>query len=803
MMPATVRRLRPSPRPHCQATGEGGAAVGNVKARFLALAAAFLLCGLPTRIVATELPPDNAYVVVKDGHLSLDGKRVRFWGGIGGMPAFHVYRWALKAGKEGVQSDGSGHETEIIQKAVDRIEAYGFNMFRMWTLNQYFDEQPNGYVKGDRSLLDLTDEGVAELKRRGIRIWVGGAGDGGTARAEDVDIIDDPGTAEAWKAAVGKGTKCSDNEAAAWDPRLEAISIRNTRARLSRVNHHTGMRVADDPVFSVWELTNEQWWIQRMVGGRWQKLEPFFRDTLLKRWQAFLTGKYKDDQGLTTAWLGLLPGESLRDGTILLAPMRDAAAPSMFADANPQSAAKFENIKTPYGRSNFNAARARDVNEFFAGLILGHKQRLAAAFKTIGKSTLLSPLLHDTGMGYDGINQLVHQQADAVSYCAYVGGITHDPANPRFPWSSGLEMPPTTCLNVPWLEHNRVEGKPFLCYETNIGSPTKFRAEYPYRLLALATIQDWDAVCWHTLSGGYWWTKPNPLIDGLSAPGNGAAQFNMQYDEVLLSAIHAAGTIFVGQSLKPAPKPTTFIFGRKTIFSDESMDYAGSYGKNGLAMHDTTYRYGMRLKLDLGRDDDEIIGPVVDDNRFRWPQMQVKPTDQLTFDWRKGSLVMASTAAAVYTGFLGLSGGDSIRFGNGVDVTKVQVVNPPDAPYPVTPEENYVSIAISSSDGLPLAECRTAVISAVSTSMNTGVKVSRDPKGPDRPGHVWAGLLVENTGTQSVSRVACTITAPALAGMRYRMRDWLWNVVASGAIPADGVLAVSGTLPVFLIELER
>ncbi len=767
--------------------------------RFL-LSVCMSLAVLATLSPAQQLPPDSEYVTVKDGHLELHGQRVRFWGTTGSVPTTH-----LKNPPE--------DPYRFTRLNLDRIQAYGFNLIRVWNLNETTWKQPAGYVKGDGSKMDIYDWFIAECQRRGIRLWVGNAGSGGSAKADDVSIIDDPATAEAWKAAVGeKGIGgLGFYEATVWDPRLEAICIRNTSSYLNRINQHTGLRLADDPTFAVWELTNEQWLMPRMVGGNWQKLPKFFRDSLIVRWHEFLKKKYGTQEALTAKWCGMLPGEDLAKGTILLAPMRNAAKAASLNDANPTADAKFEGVDTLYGRDDVNTHRSRDVNEFFAELILQSKQRLATAFKKNGKGTALSPLLWDTGIGYDGVSQLIHQNADAVSHCAYIGGVEHDESNARYPFFSGLEEYPRICLDVPWLEHNKVEGKPFFCYETNIGSPAKFRTEFPYRILFLATIQDWDIVSWHTLSGGYAWDKEtkekNPLDGNISVPGHSASQFNFPHDEVLISAMRAAGAMFVGQSLKPVANPTTFIYGRKTLFSPESMDYAGSYGRKGLDMMNTTYLYGCRIKLDLNREDDEIVGRTVPLMTWSHPN-PLKPTDQMTYDWRKGYLRIDSPAAAAFTGFLAQYGSDQVKFDNGVVISKVSVENDADAPYPVTPEETYVSIGIASEDGKPLAECQRAVISAVSTSANKGLKVGRDPEAPDRPGHVWQGSKVfapkwDSHDPVQFSRVNCTVTAPALAGMKYRMRDWHWNVIGTGQVGADGMIEISAKAPVFMIELNR
>ena len=60
--------------------------------------------------LSAQLPPDKAYVQVgSDGHLYLDGKRIRFWGAIGKVPA-------------------DTYEANL--SLVKRVKSLGFNMFR-------------------------------------------------------------------------------------------------------------------------------------------------------------------------------------------------------------------------------------------------------------------------------------------------------------------------------------------------------------------------------------------------------------------------------------------------------------------------------------------------------------------------------------------------------------------------------------------------------------------------------------------------------------------------------------------------
>lgn len=182
-----------------------------------------------------------------------------------------------------------------------------------------------------------------------------------------------------------------NNVARAWDARLEAIAIRDMEAIAKHRNKHTGLRWCDDPTFAVWELSSEEWWMSRMVGGDWQKLPPFFRQSLIARWNLWLQQKYGDEAQLRAAWGGLLEGEQLQSGEILFAPMRGKVKAAVsLNDANPLVQSALEGGEQSYERKDFSVKRGEDVLAFLVELQVSHKQREAAAVKSWGKSTKLS-----------------------------------------------------------------------------------------------------------------------------------------------------------------------------------------------------------------------------------------------------------------------------------------------------------------------------------------------------------------------------------------------------------------------------
>jgi hypothetical protein len=748
---------------------------------------------------ASALPPDSAYCVVDaDGHLSIGGQRARFWGAIGSFP-----------GKQ-LTIDGDAYFNQ--RDAIRRAKMVGFNMFRIWHL-EYSDKG----AKGDLSRTDVSDFFMAECARQGVRIWA--AGFGGGAVYEDeiataVKVIDEPATADAWSAAIKSmvredwwtNKKKAVNlltPAVAWDPRLEALAIESMRRKANHVNVHTGMRHADDPTIAIWELTNEQWWMSNMFSGQWQKLPAYFRQSLIAKWNAFLLKKYGSQDALAKAWGFVFPGEDLAAGTVLLAPLSSAQQAAQLNDTNPAALEVFKTIATPIGRNECTAARSADVIEFLLETIISHKQRFSSQLKTWGKSARMSPVVFDTGIGQSIHAQYMQMHGDAVAHASYMEGIQINSANAipvtdkRWPFYSGLDKLPQLCNDVPWLEHNRPVGKPFLCYETQFGSPSKYRAEWPLRVAALGSVQDWDAACYH------YWTFDNykPVARDryagleLAKPGPGAFQYDYTSDELEQAGMRAAGALFRHQLVAPAPKPTVFRYGRAALYDPRSMDYGGDYNHTGLMdMMETAYASGMRLVIDPNQKEFvKTEGPVARRDHFN-KGCPLKPSDQITYDYQRGFVMMDSPGAASWTGFWGQYGQAAVKFANGVALSDVVHVDPPGTAFPAG-EEKFVSFTLASEDGKPLKECSKAVLVLVASSSNTDLAFPKKADGTFETKYGKAPVLV--------TRVAASVSAPQAAGMKYRMIDFNENVLAEGVVGADGTLKVPADKPVWLVELTR
>ena len=702
-------------------------------------------------VQGADLPPDSAYVTVdKEGHLVRNGERLRFWGAIGSMPR--------AAEKNGDMYYG-------IKESIRRIKKMGFNMVRDWSLR----DCAAPHTKGDGSRGDQHDFFIAECAKEGLFIW-------------------------APSICAGRGV------AVAWDPQLEANAIAGAVSRVNHVNVHNGLKLADDPTIVIWELSNEQWWMTKMLSGDWQRGSAASKKLLLDRWTEFLTRKYENQDKLIAAWGFLFPGEDLAKGTVLLAPTASEQPAARLNDSNPEALAKFQTIPGVIGRDQCTAARGGDVIEFFLQTIIGHKKRCEAALKACGKSVRLSPMVFDTGIGQSIGCEYMQMQGDAIAQDCYQEGGNEagqfPPYHKRWPFYSTLDSIPQLGKDVPWLEQNKILNKPFLVYETQMGAPNKYRAEWPLLIAATGIIQDWDAACYH------YWAFPDVgrdrpyAVRSISRPGAGATQYHYTSDEVEMATIRAGGAILRNSLCATAAKPTLFTYGAPALRDPRMMDYGGDYGGPMAQgdMQNTAFTYGMRLMIDPNQKEFvKIQGPVARLNGFD-RIIPLKASPQIQFDYNRGHLIFDAPGVASYTGFFSQYGSDTLRFANGVEVRQITHVDPPDMPFPGNPEK-YMSFTLASEDGKPLDQCRQAVLVLVSANFNSGTRATLKPDGKVEWNY--------GSGPVLTTRVSATVSARQAAGMRYRMIDFEENVLSEGTVGPDGILNIPADKPIWLTELTR
>ncbi|NBC82123.1 MAG: hypothetical protein GVY19_01960 [Bacteroidetes bacterium] len=797
------------------------------KIQFTCLAAfVFLATSCVDSHIYAQSYPDSDYVIVRNGHLTLDGERIRFWGYIGTLdpPPFKGKKFS-----EINDPDEKKAACELAKRKIDlqvqRMVDMGFNLVRYWAGN--WGHFSNNYQPGDNSYSDFLAYSLNKMDKHGLKIWWASAAEIGQIQPEDVKIIDDPATAKAWEDAIreiyqleGKNSKklglARGNLAVAWDPRLTELAVRRMELNTQfRNKYKNGLKMADDPQVVVWELINEEWWFSKMIGGKWQELPEFFQEQLLEKWHDYLLDKYENNQNIINAWGFLLPGENLMEKSIMLAPMRNSTKPIIMNDVNPIALESLTGIKQEYSREDFTAQRAADVIEFFMDTWLRYKNIRAEALKNSGKSCRLSPLVWDTGAGFEIQSQYLHQQADAVTMCTYVKGMHHDKNHDRYPFNSGLEELPRLSWDVPWVEHAKSPGKPFFAYETQIGNRTKYRAEYPMRIVSLASVNDWDIINWHDF-GEMGDPRDEKPYDGRIEVVN-ALSLHYGSDEVQVSQMYAAGEAFKNFALKPVQDPTLFIFGKQYLYHPESMDYGGSYGDIGKSMMPTSFAYGCNVYIDTslssnpdhpvfdGKEElyQEFIqkGYLVKGKTYKprvYEPNPIQPTNEIEYNWQKGHLLFDSPKIAAYTGFMAKYGTE-IVFDNGTILSDVSIQNPQEMPYPVTGDEKYISFILTSKDGKKLENTNEAIISLVSTSFNSGYTLDERS---DANEFVGPGVTNRGSTPVLVARVGATISNNALNGMQYTFRDWHMKALQSGVIQ-NGKLVIPAEEPIYIIELKR
>ncbi|MEX2382473.1 MAG: hypothetical protein WD490_08820 [Opitutales bacterium] len=749
---------------------------------------------------APNLPPDSAYVQVSEsGTLLQNGERVRFWGAVlNYMPArSKAFDFEPEDGPE-----ERGRKLEARRAAIDataeRLAGLGFNLVRSW--DTFDPTQP--YEAGDGSPQDLFAYTCHAFEQRGISLWIPQFNNIGNISEDDVDVIDSPEDAQAWRLALRewnaeKTKSIRGSKFSVHDPRTAALRLQRMKAYADFPNHYKGgLRLADDPQVVVWELSNEEWWFTSMLNGAWQGYPKFFRDQMMAAWHEFLLKKYTDNEGLRQAWGFLLEGESLDEASVLLAPLARPVREVVLNDVNPHAIDAQTARKQTFTRDDFTRQRGADVIEFLLKTVIAHKQVERDAVKSWGKSAALSPLVFDTGDGFRIQTVYLHQLADAVTMCTYLEGFAKDPQEPRFPWFSYLDEPPRMAHDVPWAEIGRVPGKPFFLYETQAMNPSKYRAEFPYRLLALSAIQDWDIVLWHCFPRPVVATDDAPYSRALEVGHGGfpAEGFHFRYDEVQSAAMKTAATVFRQGGLKTVENPTTFVFGKDLLYDPASMDYGGSFGDYGDKLAPTAFRHGLHMSVDPNAETTTVTGPLVLSRVHEGNP--IRSTSEIEWDWRKSHLKIDAPGAALYTGFFAQHGGP-LTFDSGVTLSEVRVHNPDDAPYPVGEAERFIAFGLASTDGRPLAESQRLEMTLVSTSFNRGAFY--DPANVAR-GKQWEGEK-KGTAPVQVSRVTATVQADFLHGKTYRFLDWHFREIGQGIVEENG-LQIPADLPVFLVQFE-
>lgn len=642
----------------------------------------------------------GVYVTAQDGHLRYGDQRLRIWG-------------ALGYGK------------------VERMRKMGFNGWRLWpTAGKAYSEEsirtgdfaPSS--QGDGSELDKIDRSFAEFKRNGFFLM---ATQLMGLPSVSLLVRDDSFVAggedwQEWKEAVKSMAKGQDAAGPASVRRLAFIDERISRARirhaknfLNHLNPYTGKKYAEDEAVAIWELDNELRFVPHVLDGGVDQWAPYFQRKFVAQWNDWLRRKYGSEAALRKAWGQWGPKEKW--GEFLPAPTTKQAA-------------------------QFPAARAEDFVRFTIELADRFYQQLRTECRAQAPSGIgvaVAPFSFDTQ--YKPSIPWLYQQSrsDVANFGMYFWGL-----------GSSLTTPPSAYV----MDSHTVEGRPTIIYETNQGRPSPYRAEFPYKLAALASWQDWDAIFFHYWGAWDMETDEEFLVQSLKHVDvnhfwNGVHHHN---DPVMTSAMAAAGRMFLNGSISPAPKPAIYRLGSEGIFG---------FGRaNGVPAGRDTFSRGSRirfepdqnfeLKVENGGPDTPLSGPV-------------QAGDQITWDWPRGRLIVDAPAARV---FVGPVTEEPWQFRDGLTLSGLS--------------SPWVAFGMTDADGKSLAQSRRLYISAVSDAVNTGFAFDWSVSG----GPVDQAKAIKSTGRAPmlVDQVDYTLSFPQTMNWEFQGYDFaLRRIVESSA----------------------
>ncbi|HEV7406588.1 MAG TPA: DNRLRE domain-containing protein [Chthoniobacteraceae bacterium] len=651
-------------------------------------------------------PAAGVFNVVKDGHFSYGGKRLRLWGMVG-------------------------------YGAADRLRKMGFNAQRVWepSLSRIYEakdfpaelakrgELPP-VTKGDGSILDEADAHFADLKAHGMFVMFAALTNSFPLKpllADDSFIAGGADWAD-WKKAVAAEKTDGDLKryAVFFDRRLQKVRLKSAEALLNHVNPYTGKRYAEDELIALYEVWNEDGGVNPFLNeGR--KLPPFFEREEQAQWSAWLGAKYHDEAGLLQAWGKLATGETL--ATVKPAPV--------LAE-----------------RAAYPEQRARDFTEFLFDAVVKFNNTFrdhcrALAPKGVGVNVV--PFSFDTQYRPSLPWLHVNAQGDVNCPGMYFWGL-----------KSSLAAPPSGYV----IDSHTVDGLPTVLYETNQARPNPSRAEYPIKLAAMASWQDWDGIFWH-----YWAAKDLKSDEEYLAgvlPQIVATHYwtgvQHERDPVMTSAMALAGRIFLQHEIKPAPAPSIYHVGRPGLFGFDFI--------NGIGAGRAMFARGSRIKFDPQSE----AKLTIENEVSKEPITAAVPSgDEILWDWPQGRLIIDSPSVKAYVGKVVA---EPYRFRDGTVLSGLS-----------TP---WVCWVLASADGRPLATAKRAFVTAVADATNTDFDFDWTVAG----GPLEQAKGVRNRGRAPVivEKVDYTLSLPAQADYTFSGYDFATRKVMETTVTNTNVV---------------
>jgi hypothetical protein len=219
-------------------------------------------------------------------------------------------------------------------------------------------------------------------------------------------------------------------------------------------------------------------------------------------------------------------------------------------------------------------------------------------------------------------------------------------------------------------------------------------------------------------------------------------------DPVMTSTMAAAGRLFLEGMIPPAPSPAIYRVGAKGIFS---YDYA-----NGLSMRGDTFERGAVLRFEP-EGDFALIKENAGDGAA--PSGPVRSGEAVTWDWPAGRLLIDTPRAKVYVGPAPEKGW---TFKDGITLSDVS--------------SPWVSFALVSADGRPLAETSRAYLTSMFDAANTGFEFNWSVQGG--PIDQAKGIINHGRSPALVDKVDYTVSFPRAMDWKVKSYDFLLRELA-------------------------
>lgn len=444
------------------------------------------------------------------------------------------------------------------------------------------------------------------------------------------------------------------------DDRFMAVKHDKFGRMLSHVNAKTGKPWAESGAVVCFELGGDEGYFKNLLDGR-IGLGEYFDRLLQIRWNEYLARTYRSTTRVLSAW-----NESF--------------------DPDEQRLENASILLRPYYRQRdfFPARRATDLVSF----VMEQEMRRFKALEEILRKKIGRPALcsFDTQYAPCVPYSYLNSQTDVMSLGCVSRGMV-----------SALRVPPS--LKMP--DSGAVRGKITVWRDLSAPRPNDFRAEFPFRVLALSSLQDPDVVYfseWLDTS------RRAPVEDDAEylkipldypTPGGGVNEGrSIAADPAYLAACAAAGRIFLSGVLSDGGS------GRcRTV---------GNYGILGYHLWEGVpgepdWAGGSALAFAPGErmiDDGAIPADASGNGAF-------KSGKYVYFEWPDGFMTIDSPRCKVYAG----KTHGSYRFEDGVvfgDMGK----------------DGFIVAALMSPDGGSLAEGSGEMLFfRTGNSVNTGSKV--------------------------------------------------------------------------------